>query len=90
MGDSTRSGSPGTNLARSVSCALPGADGDTCGPKPDPGAAGNGRRGPVLLAGLMMYTGPVLKKIYVLYSASGYGTGQMDRWVMYDDTYTGN
>ena len=60
------------------------------GPSPTPVPPGMGGAVQFFSQGMMMYTGPVLKKIYVLYSASGYGTGQVDRWVMYDDTYTGN
>jgi hypothetical protein len=37
--------------------------------------------------GLMVYAGPVLKKIYVLYGENGYGPYDIDHWVVYDDTF---
>jgi hypothetical protein len=58
------------------------------GPTPTPVLAGQGGAVQFFSQGMMMYTGPVLKKIYVLYSALGYGS-LVDRWAVYDDTYTG-
>jgi hypothetical protein len=59
------------------------------GPSPTPVPPGMGGAVQFFSQGMMVYTGPMLKKIYVLYSGSGYGTGQVDRWIVYDDTYTG-
>jgi hypothetical protein len=37
--------------------------------------------------GMMVYAGPQLKKIYVLYNSQGFGAYEVDRWGVYDDTY---
>jgi hypothetical protein len=39
--------------------------------------------------GLMVYAGPVLKKIYVLYGENGYGPYDIDHWLVFDDTFAG-
>jgi hypothetical protein len=38
--------------------------------------------------GMMVYSGPVLKTIYVLYNSSGYGNYDVTRWAVYNDYYT--
>ncbi|MEO8288162.1 MAG: hypothetical protein ABI670_17175 [Chloroflexota bacterium] len=37
--------------------------------------------------GLMIYAGPTLKKIYVLYTQQGYGPYDIDHWEVYNDTF---
>jgi hypothetical protein len=37
---------------------------------------------------MMVYAGPVLKKIYVLYNESGYGYYDINRWAVFDDTFS--
>ena len=39
--------------------------------------------------GLMGYAGPVLKKIFVFYSDQGFGSYDLTRWAVYDDTFQG-
>jgi hypothetical protein len=36
---------------------------------------------------MMVYAGPVVKKIYVFYSERGYGPYDINRWEMYPDTF---
>jgi hypothetical protein len=38
--------------------------------------------------GLMVYAGPVLKKIYILYNEQGYGYYDINHWAVFDDTFT--
>lgn len=54
-------------------------------PKPIPGQGGAAL---AFTNGLMVYSGPALKKIYVLYSSFGFTPSHVDRWSVYDDTYS--
>jgi hypothetical protein len=38
--------------------------------------------------GVMVYAGPVLKKIYVFYSKEGFDFSRVNVWSVYDDTYS--
>ena len=38
--------------------------------------------------GMMIYAGPVLKKIFVFFSDNGYGSYDVNRWAVYDDTFS--
>ena len=37
--------------------------------------------------GQMVYAGPQVKKIFVLYNEQGFGAYELTRWAVYDDTY---
>jgi hypothetical protein len=42
---------------------------------------------------MMLYAGPNVKRIFVLYTADPYnysGPGGADRWLMFNDTYSGS
>jgi hypothetical protein len=60
---------------------------------PDPSATpippGQGGAVQEFQRGMMVYTGPVNKKIYVFYSDQGYGAYDITRWSVYDDTFEG-
>jgi hypothetical protein len=57
------------------------------GPTPTPVPPGLGGAVQHFDRGLMVFAGPVLKKIYVLYSEHGYGTYDIDHWSVYNDTF---
>jgi hypothetical protein len=59
------------------------------GPTATPVPAGQGGAVQSFDKGLMVYAGPVLKKIYVLHSSNGYGPYGINQWAVYDDTFTG-
>ena len=58
------------------------------GPTPTPIPAGRGGAFQRFDRGMMVYAGPVLKKIYVLYSENGYGYYDINRWAVFEDTFT--
>jgi hypothetical protein len=57
------------------------------GPTPTPVPAGQGGAVQSFDRGMMVYAGPVLKKIYVLYAVNGYGPAGVDHWAVFDDTF---
>jgi len=70
---------------------IPGPVPTVAPPGPTPTLVPEGQGGAVQRfdKGMMVYAGPVLKKIYVLYSENGYGPYDIDHWVAYDDTFVG-
>jgi hypothetical protein len=58
------------------------------GPTPTPVPPGNGGAFQRFDRGMMVYAGPVLKKIYILYNEFGYGYYDISRWAVFDDTYS--
>ena len=53
-----------------------------------PVPAGKGGAIEMFEHGMMIYAGPELKKIYVLYNNSGYDNYNITRWAVYFDYYT--
>jgi hypothetical protein len=37
--------------------------------------------------GMMVWGGPVLKKIFVLYNDNSYGAYELTKWQVFDDTF---
>ena len=63
----------------------------TVAPLPTPTAVPVGEGGgatQVFERGIMVYTGPKLKKIYTLYNDRGYGFYDITHWAVYDDKYS--
>ena len=58
------------------------------GPTPTPIPHGNGGAFQRYDRGMMIYAGPVLKKIYVLYNEFGYGYYDINHWAVFDDTFS--
>ncbi len=59
------------------------------GPTATPVPAGQGGAIQQFDRGMMVYAGPVLKKIFVLYNDNGYGYYDIKKWAVFDDTFTG-
>jgi hypothetical protein len=55
-------------------------------PAPPPVGAGGGAI-QEFNAGMMIWGGPVLKKIFVLYNDSGYGAYELTKWLVFDDKF---
>jgi hypothetical protein len=55
-------------------------------PAPPPVGAGGGAI-QEFNAGMMVWGGPVLKKIFVLYNDNGYGAYELTKWLAFDDTF---
>jgi hypothetical protein len=58
------------------------------GPTPTPVPPDQGGAFQRFDRGMMVYAGPVLKKIYVLYNEHGYGYYDINRWIVYYDTFS--
>jgi hypothetical protein len=78
-------------LAQAPSPPIPGAlptvtplPNSTATPTPVPGTGGAAQE---FDRGYMVYAGPVLRKIYVLYNGTTYNSFTLNRWLVYDDTY---